>query len=262
VIAIPVDLANAASARLVLGSDDLSYNVSMRIHDDDGDGAVTVRWTTRLAGTGANESDAFDAAGADSVSNVDRRTGTVQGTIAAEPYPISLRVDGRETDVGTVILRDAQSRTGTGTATGTATGTDGRSPSILSGRVCDRNASTLVETYEASADAVPGFAAGMVTDERIHLLVTDDRHRDYAVVTGGDRRVTAFRRGAPDDPTLEVETDCETVRTVVDAPNTTDAFADEYRAGEITVRGRTLPKRIALGVLRTLDGIGRATGLF
>lgn len=260
-IVVPVDLTNTASARLVLGSDDLAYNVSVRIRDGDGDGAVTVRWNTGLAGTGADESDAFHAAGADSVPTVDRRTGRIGGSIAAEPYPVSLRVDGRETDVGTVLLRASQSPTPTGTAPGTATGPDGRSPPILSGRVCDRNASTLVATYEANADAVPGFAAGMVTDERIHLIVTDDPHRDYTVATGADRRVTAFRRGAPEAPTLVVETDCETVRTVVDAPNTTDAFAEEYRAGEITVRGRTLPTRIAVGLVETLDGIGRALGL-
>ncbi|MEF8820614.1 MAG: hypothetical protein V5A31_13345 [Haloferacaceae archaeon] len=256
VIAIPVELTNTASARLVLGSDDLKYNVSLRLHDDDGDDTVTVRWDTSLAGAGATEDDAFAAAGTDSVSNVDRRTGRIGGSLATEPYPLSLRVDGREFDVGTVVLRASQSPA----ATETAARPDGRSASILSGRVCDRDASTLIETYDTTVDAVPGVAAGTVTDETIHLVVTDGR--DYTAVTGSDRRITAFRRGAPDSPTLEVETDCETVRTVVDAPNTTDAFADEYRSGEITVRGRTLPKQIALGVIETIDRIGRALGLF
>jgi hypothetical protein len=92
--------------------------------------------------------------------------------------------------------------------------------------------------------------------------VTNDRHRDYTVVTASDRRISAVCRGAPDSPTLEVETDCETVRTVIDAPNTPDAFADEYRRGEVAIRGRTLPKQIALGLSKTIDGIGRAVGLF
>jgi hypothetical protein len=236
VVAFGTELTNTASARLVLGSDDLNYNVSMRLHDDDGDGEVTVRWDTSLAGSGTTEADAFAAAGGDSVSNVSRRTGHVSSSLAAEPYPLSVRVDGREFDAGVVNLGPSQSR------------------------VCDRDASTLVDTYDATVDDVPGFAAGTVTDETIHLVVTDDS--DYTVVTGPDRRITAFRQGAPDSPTLEVETDCETVRRVVDAPNTTDAFADEYRSGEIAVRGRTLPKQIGLGLIRTIDGIGRRLGLF
>ena len=78
-------------------------------------------------------------------------------------------------------------------------------------------------------------------------------------MTGESRRSV---EGRPTCPTLEVETDCETVTTVVDAPNTTDTFVDEYRGGEITVRGRTLPKQIALGLIKTVDGIGRVHGLF
>lgn len=101
VMDIPVTLTNTASARMTLGSRDLNYLVTLDVHDVDGDGRVTVRWDTGVAGQTGDESGAFSAAGgSDEVRNVTRSTGQLPGPIAAESYSISLSVGGTETGLG------------------------------------------------------------------------------------------------------------------------------------------------------------------
>lgn len=94
---------------LTVGSEDLNYRVRMTVVDEDGDGRVTVRWNTHLAGQTADEGEAWRAAGTDRVTDVTRLTGTLSGRIAGEAYPMNLSVGGQETDVGTLSLQEPAS---------------------------------------------------------------------------------------------------------------------------------------------------------
>jgi hypothetical protein len=217
----------------------MNYRVTMTVVDGDGDGEATVRWDTSRAGQ-RDPSRAFAAGDADdAVRNVSRSTGAVAGSLAAGPYPTSLVADGTETDVGTVSLREPETP-----------------------RVCGRAGGTLVDLYHANLDSVPDLAEGTLTDETIRLVINGDGGGEYTVVTGTEMRVTAFRPGAPDDATVVVETDCETVRTTLDAPDPAEAVATAYRNDEITVRGATLVKSIVVEASKLLFDIGRTLGLF
>ena len=239
VVTIGVVFERTDRVRIGVGSEALTYDVTMDVVDGDGDGEVVVRWDTSLAGTG-DERAAFEADDADdSVTNVSRSTRQLSRSLEAEPYPLSVSVDGRETDVGIVSLQQ---------------------PDAV--RLCGHGGGTLVDLYHAHADRVPSWAESVVTDETIHLIVNGDRGGDFVVVTDQDGSVSTFRRGTPDDATVAVETDCETVRTVVDAQNPADAVAAEYDSGQITVRGTTFPRSIVIEVSELVFGIGRSLGLF
>jgi len=112
VISIPVTLTNTDTATVRLGSRDLDYLVTATVEDGDGDGAVTVRWDTGVAGQTDDEADAWSAAAnTDAVTDVSRSTGQLGGPLALEPYPISLRVDGTETEVGVATVREPPTTT-------------------------------------------------------------------------------------------------------------------------------------------------------
>ena len=108
-VSIPVALQRTNTTTLVLGSRPLNYRVAVDVADRDGDGSVTVTWNTSVAGRTANESRAFGATGSDEVTGVSRSTGRLSTQLANTSYPVSLRVDGVETGVGTVILRKVAS---------------------------------------------------------------------------------------------------------------------------------------------------------
>lgn len=239
VVALGVTFDRTDRVRLVVGTESTNYRVTMTVVDGDGDGEATVHWNTSRAGQGA-ATDAFAAGDADdSIRNVSRSTGRLAGSLAADAYATRLVVDGRETDVGTVSLQEPETP-----------------------RVCGRNGAALVDRYHDNLDSVPSLAEGMVTDETIHLLVAGDEGGEYTVVTDTDMRVATFRRGDPADATMDVETDCETVRTVLDASNPRKAFTTAYDNGDITVRGATLVKSIVVEASKFLFGIGRTLGLF
>jgi hypothetical protein len=239
VVTLGVTFDRTDRATLTVGTAPVNYRVTMTVVDGDGDGEATIRWDTSRAGQGA-ATDAFAAGDADdSVRNVSRSTGPLSESLAADTYATRLVVDGRETDVGTVSLRDPETP-----------------------RPCGRNGAALVDRYHDNLDSVPSLAEGMLTDETIHLLVNGDEGGEYTVVTDTDMRVTTFQRGEPADATMVVETDCETVRTVLDASNPADAFATAYNDGEITVSGATFVKSVVVEASKLLFDIGRSLGLF
>ena len=104
---IPLSFQNSDTAQLELGSDDLRWRVSLTVTDADDDGSATVLVNTdniRQTGT------VFAAAGDDTVSNVEVLTGgqftSPDRRIAATAYPMSVSVNGDETDVATLSLQD------------------------------------------------------------------------------------------------------------------------------------------------------------
>lgn len=239
VVTIGIAVEGTDNASLVVGSTDLDYRVTMDLVDGDGDGEVVVRWDTSRAGA-VDATAAFGVVDSDdAVTDVSRSTGPLPGTLAAEPYPLAVRVGGTETDVGTVSLQEPETV-----------------------QVCGRDGSTLVEPYHDNVDRIPSWVEGIVTDETIHLVVNGERGGDYTAVTDSEARVSTFHEGVPGNATVAVETDCETITTVRDARRPADAFAAAYDDGEITVSGRTLWKTVAVEVTELVLGIGRSLGLF
>lgn len=128
-------------------------------------------------------------------------------------------------------------------------------------KMCGRNTTTLTDTYNSNVDAIPGAVRGVVTDATIHGIVNGDDDRNYTISTGADRRISDVHPGVPDDASVEVETDCNTVTTVVDAENTTDAFVRKYNAGDISVRGTNPLSTVVVEAVKAVVKIGQWIGL-
>ena len=103
--------------------------------------------------------------------------------------------------------------------------------------------------------------SGRISNATIHGVVTDDANRDYTVVTGANKQVSRFSAGVPSNPSLEVETDCDTVTRVVDADKPDQAFSSAYDDGDIEVSGVGLVNTIIVEVLKVGYTIGQALGL-
>lgn len=112
IAAIPIRFSNTDQATFRLGSEDLNYEVTMTVKDD-GDGLATVRWNTHSAGASDSEGDVFTTANAsDNVMDVSRVTSPDFDDarhLAGNEYPMSLSVEGNETDVATISLSDPDS---------------------------------------------------------------------------------------------------------------------------------------------------------
>ena len=121
----------------------------------------------------------------------------------------------------------------------------------------------LVESVNENVDKVPGFARSQFGGERIDVRVdTTDGVRRYALTTAGDARITRFQAGAPDEPTLRVETSRSTLCDVVEADDPKAAFADAYYGGDVEVSGvgsvnyvKVEAVKIGASISRTFSGL-------
>ena len=127
--------------------------------------------------------------------------------------------------------------------------------------LCDQDVEPLIDEYNANVDAVPGLVKGMVVDETVHVTVEGDSTRDFTAVTDSAGRVTEFKGGEPDSPTLAIRTDCETVGTVVGADDPVAAFQSEYDDGEISISGVGIVNAVVIGAVKAVVGIARTLGL-
>lgn len=128
-------------------------------------------------------------------------------------------------------------------------------------QLCERDVQSLLDSYNANVDEVPPIVRGVVADETVHLVVDGDATGEYAAVTNESGRVTEFRPGAPENPTVVIRTDCETVDTIVDADDSVGAFESEYRGGEISVRGVGIVKSVVVEAVEVVVGLARYIGL-
>ncbi|WP_233553904.1 BGTF surface domain-containing protein [Halococcus sp. IIIV-5B] len=103
IAAIPVTLAGTTSATVTVGSGAVNYATNVTVNDTDGDGQVTLRMNTYLAGTGENESEVYRA-GNDTVTETNRTTEPLDAPLEVSTYNLSVAVDGRETDTASLEL--------------------------------------------------------------------------------------------------------------------------------------------------------------
>ena len=122
----------------------------------------------------------------------------------------------------------------------------------------------LVDTLNRNVDQVPGFARSQFGGERIDVRVgTPDGERRFSLTTAKDGRITDFEAGAPDDPTLRVETSRSTFCDVVTADDPRAAFVDAYYGGDIEVTGVGSVNAAKVGAVKIGATISRVlSGLF
>lgn len=201
---IPVTLADAGEARIVIGDSSVNYRVNGSVTDENGDGRVRVGVNRTAAGTPDGGVPTLTARGDDTVTvTAETALPAGQDGLDAGAYPVRLFVDGAVVDTGTVVLpaTDADSADdATATRTGTAEfGLDGNVLTTRRGQVFglamtlgDAEAATLrfggpSENYTAVVTARDAN-----DDGRVRLLF------DTTAVADGD----AWRAAGDDEATV------------------------------------------------------------
>jgi len=189
---------------VVIGGEGVGYDATVTAVDANSDGEVRFRWHPGRVGT--TDPDDLDGTvvttvGPDRIRSA-RRTGENRSGIRTGPdvvYPLSIRVDGRETDVGSIHVLG-------GAVTGTVRAIERGETTVLNATLADRNQVTFAIRYaepdvyhatvtvrDANGDgrasvAWNGSVAGRVRAGRVH--------NETFVGVGGDR-VLAANRSSP-----------------------------------------------------------------
>jgi hypothetical protein len=98
VVSLAVSVGNATTATFSVAAAEGSYAANATLLDEDGDGQVTVRWNTYLAGHGG----AFAAAGADGLTV--HSESTVEGRLPEGRYEVTVSSGGERLDEAAVEL--------------------------------------------------------------------------------------------------------------------------------------------------------------
>lgn len=103
VVDVPVTI-DGGTADVVLGGEDVNFEVRLTVEDTDGDGALTVRWSTADSTNATGGVWVAGGAVEGSVSVVQ----SVDEPVVAGEYPLSLSVGGTEQDVATAVVESRE----------------------------------------------------------------------------------------------------------------------------------------------------------
>ncbi|MFC4549219.1 MULTISPECIES: BGTF surface domain-containing protein [Halorussus] len=101
-----VDLQNTQNATLTVGSQDVNYLAQVGVRDADGDGQVTLRLNTYVAGRNVAPNGGFTAVGEDRITSYTLQTDPLQTPLDTGQYPVTVLLDGETADVGSLVLSE------------------------------------------------------------------------------------------------------------------------------------------------------------
>lgn len=105
--------------------------------------------------------------------------------------------------------------------------------------ICGEDAQLVVERYEKGTNELPAFADRIANGQRIQLVVNSYEDSEYTIVTSEDGSVKTFSDKPPENPSVRVETSCETVERVNESDDPSSALVQEYRNGNIQIQGKS-----------------------
>jgi len=100
---IPIHVGDRRYVTLSIRAPDNTYDTRVRLADADGDGRVTVVLDTFSAGWAADEATAYAAGGDDRITDVDRRTGRLDGPLPVQRYNLVVAAGGESTSASLVL---------------------------------------------------------------------------------------------------------------------------------------------------------------
>jgi hypothetical protein len=197
---IPVTLADASEARLVIGDASVNYRVNGSVTDENGDGRVGVGVNRTAAGSPDEGVPTLTARGDDTVTVTDEtRLPAAQDGLDAGAYPVRLYVDGTVVDTGTLVLPATDADRADDTTETAEFGLGGNVLTTRRGQVFglamtlgDAEAATLRFGGPAENYTAVVTARDANDDGRVRLLF------DTTAVTAGD----AWRAAGDDEATV------------------------------------------------------------
>ncbi|ATU08741.1 hypothetical protein [Methanohalophilus portucalensis] len=123
-----------------------------------------------------------------------------------------------------------------------------------------------VDEYNANSDKVPSSLKDMLGNERIHVIVdmNNGSTLNLKVVTS-DASIVEFGEledGEEFGPTLIVNTNENTARSIMDSPSPAQVFLDAYDRGDIEITSPSFTKNVSITVGKFILKVSQWLGFF
>jgi phosphatidate phosphatase APP1 len=123
--------------------------------------------------------------------------------------------------------------------------------------------SSLVDAYNQNLGQQPTFVAGQLSGEVVDVRInaTNGAVDRYTLVTDDEGRVVRYQcQTTPDNATVRMATNEQTIEGIRNAENHTKAATSAYRRGAITIRGVTLENKVLVKAGKVGMALERAAG--
>ncbi|HJH28647.1 MAG TPA: hypothetical protein C5S51_02995 [Methanosarcinaceae archaeon] len=122
----------------------------------------------------------------------------------------------------------------------------------------------LLSEYNAFISANPDvpFVKSIVGDQIIHIIITKTGGDiEFAAVTDSDAYITEITSGEPENPTLLVTSNEETVETIFGSDDPASETMNALNNGDITYKGVGIKNTIVAGVVKVGQFLANLLGL-
>ncbi|ABO35659.1 conserved hypothetical protein [Methanococcus maripaludis C5] len=110
---------------------------------------------------------------------------------------------------------------------------------------------TIAMKYAENLEDIP-FATNIASNERINLNVDMGEEDLLISIIVIDGKITSFEKGSLDDATMNVYTDENTVREILDSDNPVSSAQTALKAGNIKMEGVGLVNSIKISIANIL----------
>ena len=129
----------------------------------------------------------------------------------------------------------------------------------------DEIESYLLVEYNAfisSNPNVPSFVKSIFGDQVIHIIIEKTGGDiELSAVTDSDAYITEIESGEPENPTLLVKSNDETVDKILNSDEPGSEAMNALNNGDITYEGIGIKNKIVVGVAKTVQSILSILGL-
>lgn len=115
--------------------------------------------------------------------------------------------------------------------------------------------------YNNQTEKVPDIASSIVGGETVNLEINRSDSEEVVGAEMNGLEISEIRKGGFENNTMVVETDGETVQTVLESEDPFDQIQSELDKNDIEYRSTTLSGSVKLTVLESIRGISNALGL-
>lgn len=116
-------------------------------------------------------------------------------------------------------------------------------------------------TFISENPDVP-FVKSILGEQVIHIIITKTGGDiELAAVTDSDAYITEITSGEPDNPTLRVMSNEETIDKIMDSDDPASETANALNNGDITYKGVGIKNVVVVGITKTAQFFANLLGL-
>lgn len=96
----------------------------------------------------------------------------------------------------------------------------------------------------------------------IHIIINKTSGNiEFGATTDQDGYITSLEKGAPENPTLRLKSDEETVEKIINSDTPTKETQDALLNGKITYEGVTIGNKIQIAIIKMVQWVAQLSGV-